>query len=251
MKLRNKLRGDLFQFHGILTHIKNGKLYIFVMAIVLGILLGMQINSASNTSRELSYPVRKITNQINHDNHEIKYLKREIFSAEYQKRKLEHDRLGESESYLELKKRLIYLKMISGESKITGEGVILVIDSGKDENIALKIDNKKIFLLLINELRLNGAETIAINGQQITNLSGITLAGSHLDINNTEIGPEYEVKIIGDSDKLYRFLDKKSVTVIFMKKVYQFHVSLRKVPYIEIGETRISKPMPQITSKRR
>ena len=172
-----------------------------------------------------------------------------MFHAEHQKRKLERDRVGESQSYLELKKRVTYLKMISGESRISGEGVILIIDSGKDENIALKMENKKILLLLINELRLNGAETISINGQQITNLSGITLAGTHLDINNTEIGPEYEVKIIGDSEKLYRFLDKKSVTVMFMKKVYQFHVSVKKVPSIEIVETRISKPIPQITSR--
>ena len=57
------------------------------------------------------------------------------------------------------------------------------------------------------------------------------------------------MKIIGDSEKLYRFLDKKSVTVMFMKKVYQFHVSVKKVPSIEIVETRISKPIPQITSR--
>ena len=240
MKLQNKLGRNLFQFHNILTHIKYGKTYIFVMATLVGVLVGMQINSAANTSRELSYPVRKITNQINQEKYEIKHLKREVFHAEHQKRKLERDRVGESQSYL---------KMISGESRISGEGVILIIDSGKDENIALKMENKKILLLLINELRLNGAETISINGQQITNLSGITLAGTHLDINNTEIGPEYEVKIIGDSEKLYRFLDKKSVTVMFMKKVYQFHVSVKKVPSIEIVETRISKPIPQITSR--
>lgn len=249
MRLQNKLGRNLFQFHNILTHIKYGKTYIFVMATLVGVLVGMQINSAANTSRELSYPVRKITNQINQEKYEIKHLKREVFHAEHQKRKLERDRVGESQSYLELKKRVTYLKMISGESRISGEGVILVIDSGKDENIALKMENKKILLLLINELRLNGAETISINGQQITNLSGITLAGTHLDINNTEIGPEYEVKIIGDSEKLYRFLDKKSVTVMFMKKVYQFHVSVKKVPSIEIVETRISKPIPQITSR--
>ena len=57
------------------------------------------------------------------------------------------------------------------------------------------------------------------------------------------------MKVIGDSEKLYRFVEKKRVTVMFMKKVYQFHVSVKKVPSIEIVETRISKPIPQITSQ--
>lgn len=33
-------------------------------------------------------------------------------------------------------------------------------------------------LLLVNELRQNGAEFISINEQRLTNLSGITLAGN-------------------------------------------------------------------------
>lgn len=206
----------------------NIKAEILIATISMGVLLSFQINSPTDAQREISYTGRVLSDKINQEKMMVNHLKKEIKKVEDEKQKLESDRAGESVKYQELRSELNKLKLLAGEHDVQGEGVVIRIDSGSDSNIAYTMDGKKLMIMLINELRDQGAELFSINDQRLTNQSGITLAGSHLDINNTEIAPMYEIKVIGNSEQMYHYIKQESVTVRFMEKVYQFNISVKQ-----------------------
>ena len=61
---------------------------------------------------------------------------------------------------------------------------------------------------LVNELKVNGGKFISINGQRINQYSAIILAGSHINVNSIPIAQPYEIKVIGDIDKLSSYVNK-------------------------------------------
>ncbi len=221
---------------------------ILLISVLIGILISFQINSPSVAGREISYVSRQLANQINSEKKEINHLKKELRHLEREKKDMELYHAGGSKEYRRLSEQVKYLQSIAGEKSVVGSGIIIRIDSGEEENIAALIDGKKTMLLLVNELRQNGAEFISINEQRLTNLSGITLAGNHLDINNNEIAPTYEIHVIGDSDRLYRYLEERSNTVVFMRKVYGFHVSIKQDETIFISAKKFERPIRYIFS---
>lgn len=214
-----------FKVQNYLIRIKSG---FFIATVLVGLLLSFQINSPVNAEREISYTTRVLANQINREKLTINYLKKERKKAEKEKRDLQQLYLGDDPSYERLREQLDRMKHLMGEYDVQGEGVILRIDSGTGENIAHIIESKKVLILLINELKVQGAEVISLNGQRVGNQSGITIAGNNLDVNNTEIAPAYEIRVIGNSERLYRYLRDKSVIMKFMEDVYQFKVSLKQ-----------------------
>lgn len=220
MKRRNLLRG--------MRGFPNVKTEIFISTILMGILLSFQINSPTDAEREISYTGRVLSDNINREKMLVNHLKKERKRAEDEKQSFEAAHAGESEKYRELRTELKSLKILTGEYDVQGEGVVIRIDSRSDDNIAYTIDGKKLMIMLLNELQDEGGEIFSINDQRMTNQSGITLAGSHLDINNTEIAPVYEIKIIGDSERMYHYIKQESVTARFMEKVYQFNISVKQ-----------------------
>ena len=61
---------------------------------------------------------------------------------------------------------------------------------------------------LVNGLWLAGAEAIAINGERLTALSAIRIAGSSITVNSNNVSPPFVVEAIGDPDTLAaRFID--------------------------------------------
>lgn len=228
----------------------NIKAEILIAAISMGILLSFQINSPTDAQREISYTGRVLSDKINQEKMMVNHLKKEIKKVEDERQKLESDRVGESVKYRELRTELNKLKLLAGEYDVQGEGVVIRIDSGSDSNIAYTMDGKKLMIMLINELRGQGAELFSINDQRLTNQSGITLAGSHLDINNTEIAPMYEIKAIGNSEQMYHYIKQESVTVRFMEKVYRFNISVKQSdrvlikanPYVK-SIARLERPL--------
>jgi uncharacterized protein YlxW (UPF0749 family) len=122
--------------------------------------------------------------------------------------------------------------MLNGKTKVEGPGILMTID---DRNAYDKITSSDL-QDIVNVLRYSGAEAISINNQRIIANTPISEAGKNMLINktpvNTNDGITYEIKVIGDSEKLERLvkitnnlvsdlIDLKGVkfTVIQEKKV--------------------------------
>lgn len=91
------------------------------------------------------------------------------------------------------------LSVLSGASKVRGQGVRVVVDDAvnavSDRNRVLDSDLQK----LVNALWESGAEAISINGQRVTNLTSIRQAGEAINVNYRPLTAPYTVLAIGNS----------------------------------------------------
>lgn len=78
---------------------------------------------------------------------------------------------------------------------------------------------------LLNELKAAGAEGIAVNGQRVTALTEIRMAGSRIVVNTKAIYPPYEVLAIGDPEQLKTSLENGIVATF---REWQMEVTITK-----------------------
>lgn len=111
----------------------------------------------------------------------------------------------------DLKDKLVdennHYKLISGNTAVHGEGVIILVDDGtrdllegEDPNTVLVHDMD--ILTIINELNRSGAEVLAVNGQRIVNDTSISCSGYTIRINDQFFARPFEIKAIGDSKRM-------------------------------------------------
>ena len=113
-------------------------------------------------------------------------------------------------------KLLLQEKMIAGETDVKGNGIVVTITDNENTEKITATD----LLVLINELRLAGAEAISINDQRIINMSDVVDIniddGAHFIFVNKEkrlVSP-YVIKAIGDQKYLESALTTKTVGFI-------------------------------------
>ncbi len=106
-----------------------------------------------------------------------------------------------------LLEELDYYKLISGNTAVRGEGVVVHVDDGtrelyegEDPNDVLVHDMD--ILTIINELNRSGAEVIAVNGQRLMHESSISCSGYTIRINDQFFARPFEIRAIGDSKRM-------------------------------------------------
>lgn len=107
-----------------------------------------------------------------------------------------------------LQQRLVGLGLATGADPARGPGVRVAVDDGPTSAGAdaevLDVDLQK----LVNGLWLSGAEAVAVNGERLTALSAIRLAGPVITVNYERVSRPYTVTAIGDPGTLAaRFVD--------------------------------------------
>jgi Bacterial protein of unknown function (DUF881). len=79
---------------------------------------------------------------------------------------------------------------------------------------------------ILNELRINGAQAISINGERILGTSKLVCAGPTIFLNRNRYPPPYVIKAIGDPDVLYDAVDQLPNVAIM--RLYGIRVDIRK-----------------------
>ena len=113
------------------------------------------------------------------------------------------------------------INMTLGKVDVEGEGItILINETNNDEVEKITADD---LLLIVNALKLAGAEAISINDQRIINMSDIVYidAAGIIRVNGERILAPYTIKAIGDSDYLESSLIGNGGVVDDMKKKEQ------------------------------
>ena len=111
----------------------------------------------------------------------------------------------------DLKNRLVdennYYKLISGNTAVHGEGVVIIVDDGtralyEGEDPKTVLVHDADILTIINDLNRSGAEVLAVNGQRIVNDTSISCSGYTIRINDQFFARPFEIKAIGDSKRM-------------------------------------------------
>lgn len=208
--------------------------YFIILTVLLGIFIGMEIKSPYQLNIEGSFYTRDMISKINSEkleSYEIEKKQRNLYKVIEDEEEILNSKKAENDR---LNEYIMHLGRITGYNPVKGPGVNIMVDSYTDTNLAYLMEDKKLFVLLLNDLKSNGAEAVSVNGQRVGLLSEITLAGSHININNIPIAPPYSISAIGDSESLYRNIDQKTPVIDIMRNAYGLKVIIKREKYISI-----------------
>ena len=125
------------------------------------------------------------------------------------------------------------INMSLGKIDVKGEGILILINETDNEEIE-NITSDDL-LLIVNALKLAGAEAISINDQRIINMSDIVFidAAGIIRVNGERILAPYTIKAIGNSSYLESSLIGNGGVIDEMKKKKQ-DVTIQKENNITI-----------------
>lgn len=127
-----------------------------------------------------------------------------------------------------LRARLTALGVAAGDVAVRGPGVQITVDDNtkalSNRQVVLDTDLQR----MVNGLWVAGAEAISINGQRVTNLTAIRVAGDAITVNLRSLDRPYVVNAIGDPDDLAaRFVESEGGTWwLNLKAVYNLQFDM-------------------------
>ncbi|WP_297420640.1 DUF881 domain-containing protein [Clostridium sp.] len=187
-------------------------IFVFIATIILGALISMnfnfkgvqsysQLNSSQyqNAVEERAALYREIGNLKDDNIEKINKIR------DYENNGKKDDKILE-----DMKAQINDYEMLSGLNKVDGPGIILTINDGKSnalEEDTDEINNKLLhdadMALVLNELRVAGAEAISVNNHRIVPWSGVICNWAFIgfDDGGMEYAP-FKIYVIGDPEKL-------------------------------------------------
>lgn len=106
---------------------------------------------------------------------------------------------NKEEAALLLEKELQSSELMAGKTDVEGPGIIVTLSNGQNESEKITAID---LLMLMNELKLAGAEAISINEERIINMTDITDISSHIRVNKQRLTAPFVVKAIGNQTYL-------------------------------------------------
>lgn len=134
-----------------------------------------------------------------------------------------------------IKKEIDQLKSQAGLTKVEGPGIVITLDDQEKARTVKDPENYLIhyssILYIVNDLRSAGAEAISVNDDRIIATTDIRCAGSIILVNTHRLAPPYEIKAIGDQQKLEDMVRTGEYTTLELGK---FPVTLKRQNLITI-----------------
>ncbi|HBC94968.1 MAG TPA: hypothetical protein DCZ10_19230 [Pelotomaculum sp.] len=194
---------------------------ISFVTIVLGMMLGVQFRTTSSAGDNVVPRDREQELALEKKNLVGDLYKLQVEISELST-KLEQAGIGQREADEALEKELDKIKRFAGLAPVSGPGVELVVKSRMEKaglgaaDVPIIADEQ--LLKMVNELYSAGSEAVAINGQRITAISEIRLAGNHINVNGTPLSAPYHISAIGDASALKSRLELKGSLVDILRE---------------------------------
>lgn len=127
---------------------------------------------------------------------------------------------------------LVQVDMTLGKTDVQGEGIEVTLRETDNEEVA-RI-NADDLLVIVNSLKMAGAEAISINEERIINMTDIVdINETFIKINGKRILAPYIIKAVGNSSHLESALTGNGGHLDEMKKIGQ-DVSIQKLNKVKI-----------------
>lgn len=168
-------------------------------ALILTMVMFTQFKTVTNTDITAIETMRESELRTELANTKLKYEELESKLEEVETKIVEHKTKINSnvDATTILLEEVKEAEMYMGYTNLRGEGIQIILD----DNSLRTIESYDIIVLL-NELRLAGAEAIEINGQRITAYSEIVDVNGNILVNTSKISGPYIIKAIGDKKYL-------------------------------------------------
>lgn len=223
------------------TNIKKGKLTmtitIAIACFALAFVMSMQFKIVNQTDiteienmRETELRKELANWKAKYEETEAKYEETQTKIEEYKKTKQSNDEAGKL-----VDTELEQVNMTLGKTDVQGEGIEVILrETGNEEISKINADD---LLVIVNALKLAGAEAISINEERIINMTDIANINgtydSFIKVNGQRILAPYVIKAIGNQTYLESALLGNGGYVDELKKIGH-DVSIEKVNKLEI-----------------
>ena len=183
-------------------------------AVVLAVFAALVATAAVQTSRSAVADERsraELVDQVETARSQLEAERDRVARLRAETTALETRQLRGDASAQGLLRTLEQLGVLTGASPARGPGVRVVADNAPGATSARNQVLDSDLQRLVNGLWGAGAEAISINGQRLTTLSTIRLAGGAITVNARSLRRPYVVSAIGDPDTLpARFAETSS-----------------------------------------
>lgn len=216
-----------------------------VGAVMMAVFAVLLVTAAAQTSRNSVSDERErraLASQVNSARTGLEAARSRLEQLEAEAATLEKQQLSNDVSAQGVLETIELLGMKAGTIPVRGPGVRVVADDapGADSarNQVLDSDLQK----LVNGLWEAGAEAIALNGQRLTNLSTIRLAGTAITVNSRSLRRPYVVTAIGNQDTLpARFAETSSGQAwLDLQREVGLQLTITPVPDLQLPGTEVS-----------
>ncbi|KXZ39554.1 Uncharacterized conserved protein YlxW, UPF0749 family [Alkalithermobacter thermoalcaliphilus JW-YL-7 = DSM 7308] len=204
--------------------------YVVLMSFLLGIIISIQLKSLDPNNVFVSLrSINEIKSQIELERIELENINRLISERKYDiaKYEIELKENGSIKSVIE--SELVELKAITGFKAVKGPGIVVSLaDSERELNLGEDPNDIIVHdvdvLRIVNDLKVAGAEALAINGERIISLSEIKCSGPTITINGSTYGQPFVITAIGEPKMLEAAIKAPNSYASVLKDVYGLKV---------------------------
>ena len=220
-------------------------------AITIMLFVVLVVVAGAQTSRNAPSAARQrqqLVEQVDDARTELSDARTRIRDLQRETTRLENRQLAGDSRAKGVLDQLRALGAGAGTEAVTGPGIRVVADDAPHATSARDKVLDSDLQRLVNGLWEAGAEAIAVNGQRLTNLSAIRLAGSAITVNNRSLRRPYVVTVIGDPDTLpARFAETSSGQAwLDLQREVGLRLSIRtedslRLPAADVGDLRYAQ----------
>jgi uncharacterized protein YlxW (UPF0749 family) len=216
-----------------------------VGAVVMAVFAALVVTAAVQTSRNSvsdERERRELVGQVSEARQQLDSERARLVALRVESATLESRQLRSDTSAQGLLSTIKLLGIKAGTVPVRGPGVRMVADNAPGaasaRNEVLDTDLQK----LVNGLWEAGAAAIAVNGQRLTNLSTIRLAGGAITVNARSLSRPYVVTAIGNRDTLpARFAETSSGQAwLDLQREVGLRLSITPVSLLRLPGTEVS-----------
>ena len=213
---------------------------LLLIFLILGIAIALQFKSTLNTKKlnaSNTLNVDLLVGQLAAEQKTVDKLKlaidenisiRDKFIKEYIERNMDFETAGEWDK----------IKLKAGFTAVKGPGITMKLDDAaarqEDTPLSWLIIHDQDIKIILNELKKNGAEAIAINGERVVPMSEQVCAGPTIMVNDNRYSVPYIIEAIGDPDLLYENLANCPRVAEMLR--YKIRIDIQKSKELKINK---------------
>jgi uncharacterized protein YlxW (UPF0749 family) len=189
-----------------------------VLLVLLGLVTGVGAAQARRSAGAAGTVRRSLVADIRTQTAETDRLAAQVDALRAQVATARDKGLGDDASGRELAAHVAALELVTGQTRVTGPGLVVSLDDAPDAGSATaagrggQLGDGRIYDRdvqdVANALWAAGAEAISVNGQRLTALTAIRSAGEAVLVDFRPLSPPYRLSAVGDVEVMEpRFAD--------------------------------------------
>lgn len=182
---------------------------LLIVCIITGFIMGYSYNLSKDEQKVTSNLLQQdesYREELISQQKENKELMDELNSLQSKIRDYEKSFASNENEYEQLVEEANKIRLLLGEIPAQGQGVTVTLKDGEynpgSTNPNDYIVHESHVFMVINELKISGAEAIAINGQRLKSNSYINCNGPVITVDGNQYPAPFEISAVGNPDTL-------------------------------------------------